>query len=130
MAIKKRINIKKVHDRIEKKTLSNLQLLGNEINTGVVNRTQRGKDINLKPFKKYSSEYRKSKAKSHGSVVNLTVSGNMLNSITWKKITNGLRFYIGNNTERRKAIGNQKTRKFMGLDTRQKVYIAKKLNKL
>ena len=130
MAIKKRINIKKVNDRLDKQMLGNLQLLGNEIVTGVVNRTQNGKDINLKPFKKYSPAYKKSKAKSHGSVVNLTVSGNMLNSITWKKIRNGLRFYIGNNTERRKAIGNQRLRKFMGLDKRQKQYIKNKLHKL
>lgn len=44
----------------------------------IVSRTQDGLDINGRPFVNYSSQY----AKEKGGIPDLTVSGNMLNSLT------------------------------------------------
>ena len=129
--LKKSININKVYNKVvDRKVVSNLQKLGNEVITDVIVRTQHGKDINNRAFKKYSPSYKKAKAKSFGTKVNLTRTGKMLNSITWKKIRNGIRVYIASKAERDKAVGNQKTRKFMGLDRRQKERIANRIGEL
>jgi len=129
--LKKTINFTKVYKRIVDRSVnSNLQKMANEIITDIVTRTQSGKDVNNKKFESYSPEYGKAKKKTHGSKVNLTVSGKMLNAITWKKIDNGLRFYVASKQERSKAVGNSKTRKFMGLDLRQRKRIAQKISKI
>ena len=95
MALKKKIDFDKVQSELIDKREKKLRLLGSEIVTGIILRTQKGKDKNNKTFKPYSAEY----AKNKGSKVNLTVTGNMLNSISHKKITNGLRFYLIGNEE-------------------------------
>jgi len=130
MARKKTINFTKLNNNINKKVLKNLALLGNEIVVDMEKRTQNGKDVNNKIFKPYSASYKKTKNKTHGSKVNLTASGKMLNNITWKMVKNGLRFYFSSKAERDKAHSNQKKRKFFGIDRRQKARIVKKLRKL
>ena len=130
MPFKKTIDFKKLEKKINDKVNKNLALLGNEVIADLIHRTQSGKDVNNRTFKGYTAAYKKSKKKSHGSKVNLTASGNMLNNITWKKIKNGIRIYFSSKQERDKAHGNQRKRKFFGLDRRQKKRIAKKLNKL
>lgn len=130
MAKKKTINFKQLEKAINNKVIKNLALLGNEVVTDIIKRTQSGKDVNNRTFKPYSKEYKKSKKKSHGTKINLTASGNMLNNMTWKKIKNGIRIYFSSKQERDKAHGNQRKRKFFGLDRRQKERISKKMGKL
>ena len=111
----------------------NLPIIGNNIVYGIVRRTQRGLDVNNKKFKRYSKGYGKYKAKEYGSKdVNLTQSGKMLNSITWRKTKNGIRIYFRSREESQKAHGNQKRMKrvFFGLDKEQIKYIKKEIKKL
>ena len=54
----------------------------------------------------------------------------MLNAITWKEKPNGISIYFLGRRENTKATGNQKTRRFFGLDPKQKKYIKKELSKL
>jgi phage gpG-like protein len=110
-----------------KKAVDNLkQGLGtatNETITEIQKRTQSGKDYKGSSFTKYSDDYKEYKSKHYGSSrVNLTQTGNMLHSITSKKIKNGIRLYFGSSSENKKAYHNQVTnrRKFFGLSTKQK----------
>lgn len=127
MALKKKINFSNVEKQLIDKREKQLRTLGSEIIVGIIKRTQSGKDKDLKTFKPYSKAYAKSKAK-YSSKVNLTVSGNMLNSIDYKSIKNGLRFYFNANEEKKKAKGNiGYGRKFFGIDKKQKAWIKNKL---
>lgn len=101
-----------------------LPLYANDVKLSIINRTQSGKDINNKTFKPYSKAYA---AKKTSSKVNLTDTGQMLNSIDWKKIKYGVRMYFNSNEQRAKARGNQKTRKFFGFDPKSKERLQKKL---
>lgn len=92
-------------------------------------RIQKGKDVNLRPFKKYSEQYRKRK-KARGrktSPPDLTFSGKMLGSITYKRIGGGAtqvrEVFFASAEEAKKAAGNIKTRDFFGFDKK----ITKKL---
>jgi len=99
MAFKK-ADFGKVRKRV-KKPLLNLRLLGNEITVDIIKRTQTSKDRKGKSFKQYSQAYRKIKAEKYGvTKPNLTATGNMLNSITYKQISNGIRIYFNNANER------------------------------
>lgn len=123
--LKKKVNFDKVEAQIIDSREKKLRLLGSEIVTGIILRTQKGKDKNNKSFKPYSAAY----AKKKKTKVNLTVTGNMLNAISHKNITNGLRFYIIGNTEKQKALINiNRGRKFFGIDPTQKKWIKKRLD--
>jgi len=95
----------------------------NETITEIQKRTQGGRDVKGSSFKPYSNAYKSHKAKHYGSSkVNLTQTGNMLHSITFKKIKNGIRLYFGSSAENTKAYHNQITnkRKFFGLSKQQR----------
>ncbi len=131
MLKKKTINFNKIEKKLTSDRVSVIKLLANDIKAGIIRRSQRGKSVSGKAFKKYSSSYKVSKAKEYGSSTpNLTASGKMLNNITWKNIKNGVRMHFQSKEEIAKALGNQKTRKFFGLDKSQKSFIRKKLQKL
>jgi ABC-type long-subunit fatty acid transport system fused permease/ATPase subunit len=109
--------------------------LTNELISGIINRTQKGIDFNGGAFKRYDSEYAKRKQLEYGNKTpNLTRTQAMLNSMVSKRIKNGFRLYFGNSTENKKAKYNQETRKFFGLDKKQKEQVLKhlknKINKL
>ena len=122
------LGIDKLKKKIDPK---NLQLLANEIITDIISRTQSGRDYKGNSFKDYSHTYAKSKAKKFGSSrVNLTRSGNMLNSITWKPLPNGIRLFFSNAENNKKAYYNQRIRKFFALNSEGSSNITKKLNKM
>lgn len=130
MSLKKKINFKKGFNKKQDLQVRKLRLLSSEIIVGIIRRTQQGKDINLKSFIDYSPEYKKFKSKKHGSSrPNLTVTQNMLNSISSRHIKNGLRLYFISQSERKKAYHNQVTnkRKFFGVDRKQSRYIKDKI---
>lgn len=149
-------------DNLSKKAESvNLSLMGNEIISDIIDRTQSGKDSKNNFFKPYSKQYaiskykefvrketisnlieRKSrlyairKQKEFGTAtVNLTRTQKMLNSITYKEIPKGLRFYFNASEQSTKAYHNQITnkRKFFGLsnESLQKIrkFISKQITK-
>lgn len=131
MAFKKKPDFDKLTKVIINKRVTKLELLASEIIVGLINRTQRGKDVSLRDFKKYTKEYAQQKKKKFGGGrPNLTRSSSMLNSITSKRIKNGLKIRFDSSHEAKKAKGNMKTRKFFGLDRKQKAWIKKKLSKL
>ena len=131
MALKSKVDFGKVKKIVIDGRLANLKLEANNIITGIVNRTQSGKDVANRAFKKYSTSYAKIKA-GYSSKVNLTVKGHMLNNITWKELKGGIRLYFSSAAENTKAHGNQvkNGRKFLGVDPQQKKDIAKRLSKL
>lgn len=111
-------------------TRNNLPLIGNEIVASIINRTQKGKDVNNRNFKGYTKEYKATKKKKYGaSNVNLTVTQKMLNDISWKKLPNGIRIYFKSSEQNKKAHGNQikNKRKFFGIDPIQLQKIKQKL---
>jgi len=98
-------------------------------------RTGEGVDYNGVPFKKYSDSYLKRRlANGRNKAVNLQWHNQMLRAITAKNIKGGFRIYFMNSTENKKAKYNQETRKFFGLDKKQKEEVLKhlknKINKL
>lgn len=124
-------------DNLSKKAESvNLALMGNEIISDIIDRTQSGKDVNNLGFKSYTRLYAMRKQKEFGTAtVNLTRTQKMLNSITYKEIPKGLRFYFNAPEQSTKAYHNQITykRKFFGLsnDSLQKIrkFISKQITK-
>ena len=129
--LKKKVNFKKIRRVVVEGRLDKLRLEAMNIVTGIVNRTLSGKDMNLKGFKSYSSDYAKYRSKNGRSKgVNLTYSGAMLGAINSKNIPIGLRFYFAAKSETDKATWNQKTRKFFGVDRNQIKYLKKQLSKL
>lgn len=93
MAIEVTINEREVNNIISKlkrlkrpitsKLVMNSVLL--KVKNNILLRTNSGKDVDFKPFKPYSSEYASEEGKT---IVNLTKTGNMLNSMTQKVISN------------------------------------------
>jgi len=82
-------------------------------------RTRKGNSVSGSSFKAYSSKYAKQKSKEYGSSnVNLTQTGIMLHSMTYKKTTNGVKIFFASNDANKKAYHNQVTnsRTFFGLD--------------
>lgn len=124
-------------DNLSKKAESvNLSLMGNEIISDIIDRTQSGKDVDGVGFKSYTRLYAMRKQKEFGTAtVNLTRTQKMLNSITYKEIPKGLRFYFNASEQSTKAYHNQITnkRKFFGLsnDSLQKIrkFISKQITK-
>ena len=130
------------------KTISKVQKTTNDLpktifnydfKTGIIKRTQKGLDMQMKAFTGYSAAYKKQKMKrkykSYNGVVNMTLDFNMLASIARKKIVGGVRYYFNNKKEEDKAVAHQKglgnlpKRKFFGIDKRQKKTAMKFINK-
>jgi hypothetical protein len=124
-------NIKKHANKV--RTMDKLiQQNANEFIVGIIKRTQSGRDANMSGFRPYSKGYALEKAKEFGSSrVNLTRTGNMLNSITHKRIRGGVRLYFSAGEELRKADANQNKlgRRFFGLDKKQILFAKDKLKK-
>lgn len=108
------------------------QVLADEA-TQIVLRTRRGVDVDGTPFASYTEAYAKKRGDSgrRTSPVDLTFTGNMLNSIS-TKIVRTLETVIGtiffnSTTEGLKARGNQEKRRFFGLSEEQVKRITEKL---
>ena len=129
--LKKKINFKRVERKIIGDRVNKLRLEAKNIETGMINRTLGGKDVKKKKFKRYSREYEKQKQRrGRGTTPNLTDTGAMLQAISSRKITNGLRFYFSTSFDKKKAAWNSKLRNFFGMDKDQVRYIKKQLKKL
>lgn len=129
--LKKKINFRKVRRVIVDGRIDKLRKEALNIETGIITRTQKGKDVKQSSFKPYSRQYSRYKQKKgRGKEVNLSYTGAMLQAISSKKITNGLRFYFNASAETKKAFWNQKKRKFFGVDKLQIKYLKKKMGKL
>lgn len=119
MAIKLETFVKRLNT-IDQALLS----MKDDIIADIVKRTKSGRDMNNKAFKPYSEKYKKKNRN-----VNLTVKGTMLGNITSKKIKDNIVLYFSSKSENTKAVGNQKTREFFGLDKKQIKSIVKRLQK-
>ena len=131
--LKQKIDFNKVRKIIINRRIDKLRLEGKDIETGIITRTQKGVDVKLKKFRKYSKKTKKLRKElgRKTSKVDLTMSGNMLHAIRSKKIKGGLRFYFISKVERDKAHSNQKRgRKFFGLDKLQKKSLNKALSRI
>lgn len=129
--LKKKINFRKVRKVVIDGRVDKLRKEALNIETGIINRTLKGKDVKMASFKSYSKEYADYKqSKGRGKTVNLTYTGAMLQAISNKKILNGIRFYFNASAETKKAFWNQKKRKFFGVDKQQVKYLKKKMGKL
>lgn len=107
----------------------------------IIKRTQSGKEINGAAFKPYSPEYKKQKnsrgkkrrqdALGRGDVVNLTLTGNMLQAITHTVDVEGNavigKIYFNGEFEAKKARWNMVKRPFFGLSKSQMKYILTQL---
>lgn len=114
-------DFKKYSKRI-KNISKTLVAMENDLIIGIIRRTQKGKDIDGKPFKKYSKNYDKK------GIVNLTVTNNMLHDISAKEITDGVKLWFPTEDENDKAYDNEKRgRHFFGLDKKQVKTIKKRL---
>ena len=98
----------------------------------MIQRTQQGKDKDEKPFKPYSKQYSKLKAERgrQNHPVNLTYRFQMLGSIKIGHIQGGGKIYIGDMTERNKALKHIKgwgtpKRNFWGLGKYEKKILEK-----
>ena len=128
MQVTKKPNIlkyKKALDKIQEK-----RALNPVIDTTIVemiNRTQSGKSFTGKEFKGYADSTKEARRKKGRvtNIVNLTDTGNMLHSMTFKAISGGIRIYFGTAIEKKKAYYNQKKRKFFGLSPQQRKAIRK-----
>lgn len=131
MALTKKINFNKVRTIIIDGREDILQKEAANLEDGIRSRTRAGKDMNLKSFKPYAKSTLKAKSKAgRGSNVNLTNKDHMLPAITAKKIKGGLKFKFTTKSETEKAVWNQETRKFFGIDTNQIKYLNKIMSKL
>ena len=118
--------IKEISAKLSKfgKAITNkniLSLLAVRIKDGIRLRTLSGKDIDGNAFAKYSAKY---KAKEGKTAVNLMLTGNMLNSMTQKVISNDtVQIFFTNKDARNKALGhmeganNLPAREFFGVSS-------------
>ena len=134
--LKKKINFKKVRTVLIRGSEKRLKEESLNIIDGIKERTESGKNVKGKTFKKYSTKGKYSyadKRKDAGKRVtppNLAWTGHMLEAISAKPIKGGLRFYFNAKAETDKASWNQKTRKFFGISKNQIKYLKKVMGKL
>ncbi len=132
--LKKKINFNRTRKLMIGGNIKKLRLSAGTIEAGMIKRTQRGLDVKLKSFDSYApysdeyKAYKRKKGRSGG--VDLTFTGNMLNSITHKNIPRGVRFYFNAKTQRDKARWNMKTRYFFGADKKQISWLKGYMQKL
>ncbi len=104
--LKKKINFNKVRKVVIDDRLVKLRKEGLNIETGIINRTLKGKDIKNSSFKPYSKDYADYKqSKGKGKTVNLTNTGAMLQAISNKKIPNGIDSTLAHQQKQRKLHG-------------------------
>jgi phage gpG-like protein len=99
-----------------------LNAIALKVKDNIILRTQAGKDFSYVPFKAYNKRYA---AEHKKTIVNLTLSGKMMNSITQKMINNNtIRLFFATKEEREKATfhnisgagKNRKIREFFGVN--------------
>lgn len=100
---------------------SDREILGREIVRFIVQRTRKGLDINNRPFKGYSENYKNNidfENANKTNKVNLTLTGEMLNTLEVK--SHGLGFIkIGFNdsdSNNKASYNRQKGREFVGIN--------------
>ena len=111
----------------------NLILACSELKVSIIHRTQNGIDMNGHSFRPYSRDYALRKEQEFGSRnVNLTRTQQMLNSIVWSEIENGVVFHFSNREAMNKAYKNQVRlgRKFFGASEEDKNTIKEKLEEI
>lgn len=128
--LKKKINFRRVERKLIGKRVDNLRLEANNIEVGIIKRTQSGKDVNQRRMKPYSAAYKNRRSKENRNTTpDLTRTGAMLQALSNKRITNGIRFYFSASAETKKAFYNNKERNFFGIDKRQIKYLKRKIGK-
>ncbi len=131
MSLTKKINFNKVRTLVIDGRITKLYKEGFNLRSGIISRTTKGKDKNLKDFKDYTPEYKAyKKSQGRSGKVDLIMKDHMLAAITFKKITNGIKFTFTSKAELKKAAGNQKKRPFFGLDKVQIKKLIKRMKKL
>jgi len=130
------INLKKVFGRDFPDSKALKQAVGQALVDKLIKRTEKGRDKNMQPFKKYSPNYKGSlEFKAHGKTerVNLTLTGDMLRSVDVvdNKQKNILRLDFDDPVEEVKAHGHIKgagklpKRDFWGLSEKEIDEVAK-----
>jgi len=102
-----------------------LQLLGNDLNFKIRQRTQGGKDYKGSSFDEYSESYKKFREKKgrQTHAVNLTFTGQMLNSMSKTLLNNNLVLNFLNADQSKKAFyAHEKNRKFHLLSNAEKMF--------
>lgn len=109
-----------------------LEQAGQFLKTAILDRTDKGLDVNRNTFTAYSSSYAELKGKSR---VNLQDSNDMLNSIDSRVVSKKkVQLYFRSNVEAEKALyhqtgaGNLPVRKFFGYDKKLERVIQKNFN--
>lgn len=128
--LKKKIDFNKKAKNISKNYLN---LIGLEIQSDIITRTQRGIDKNGKQFKGYSPSTIKKKG---SSIVNLQDTFKMLNSLKFEPIKGGIRFYLAG--VRKEGLSNNDVayynkkngREFLGLSKKEITEVKKELTKI
>ena len=109
---------------------NNLILACSELKVNIIHRTQRGIDVDGHSFRPYSRGYALQKEREFGGSnnVNLTRTQQMLNSIVWSEIENGVVFHFSSREAMNKAYWNQiiMGRKFFGATDEEKSIIKEK----
>jgi hypothetical protein len=127
--IKNNANIRGMVKGVEDSFRRTLELSMPTLKNGIQARTKSGQDVKNNSFQGYSNAYEAAKARALGSAspVNLTYSGDMLNSLKTRVDANKLQGTISvtGQFNQQKAKWNQEgtatvaPRKFLGLDSKQ-----------
>lgn len=109
-----------------------LNAMGNDISQEIRTRTKRGIDVNYNQFRAYKPS---TIIKKGSSIVDLEDTYEMLKSIRFKRITNGINFhFVGSRKQGKKTISNTEIayhnqvtlkREFFGIDKKQLKQIEK-----
>ena len=90
-------------------------------------RTKKGKDFQGNSFVRYTSEYAKiRKDKGLSTTPDLFFKGNMLSNMTQKSSSSQAEIYFSAVRENKKALGNQRSRKFFAIGDREKPILMNK----
>lgn len=81
------------------------EMFGDLVSDYIVDRTLSGKDINNRKFKQYSSEYAERKGVTRDSV-NMTLTGDMLESIQDESDANTIKIKVGDGVDTLKAYNH------------------------
>ena len=112
-----------------------LKVIGTRIKNNIFIRTNAGKDFNFKPFKPYSPKYAK---KNNKTTVNLTLTGEMLNTMVYRTLAKDKgKIFFSTADAREKATWHNITgagrskiiREFFGVNDKDNESAVKELNK-